>query len=170
MSTSLFCFFSSTDHYYLLPFAAADIAAYAPQASYHPAAPQPAATGPPGGRVHYPPQTFTTVPLRDDSPSGRASPSPLASGRNTPSNSANKKKSWTFLPTHSSTSLESGQAGGLNEKSGKRPKNARGSSWDLLGERAEWEDYNPKNANVENLRFAQGDVGTTKVSCRQISP
>lgn len=64
---------------------------------------------------------------------------------------------------HSQTSLENGQ-GPYNEKQ-KRPKSNRGSSWDLLGnERPEWEDYNPKNANVENLRFAEGDVGTTKVS------
>jgi hypothetical protein len=65
---------------------------------------------------------------------------------------------------HSSTSLENGQGGGMSEKPAKLPRSARGSSWDLLGERAEWEDYNPKDASVENLRFAQGDVGTTKVS------
>jgi len=63
---------------------------------------------------------------------------------------------------HSATSLENGN-GGMSEK-GKRPKGLRSNSWDLLGERAEWEDYNPKNASVENLRFAQGDVGTNKVS------
>lgn len=47
---------------------------------------------------------------------------------------------------------------------GKRPRSTRGGSWDLLGERAEWENYDPKTASVENLRFAQGDVGTNKVS------
>ena len=118
------------------------------------------ATPPPGGHVHYPPQTFTSVPLRDES-DDRASPSPYASGANTPTGSASKKKHWSFLPMHSQTSLENG--GQMSEKSGKRPRAARGSSWDLLGERAEWEDFNPKNANVDTLRFAEGDVGTTKV-------
>jgi len=69
---------------------------------------------------------------------------------------------------HSATSLESGQ-GGISEKI-RRPKANRGNSWDLLGERPEWEDFNPKNASVENLRFAQGDVGTNKVRSRRIRP
>ena len=63
---------------------------------------------------------------------------------------------------HSSVSLEDGQD--INEKKQKRPKNHRAGSWDLLGDRAEWEEYNPAQASVENLRFAEGDVGTTKVS------
>lgn len=116
--------------------------------------------------MHYPPQTFTSVPLRDEPPSAHATPN--ASGRNTPNGSGNKRKTWTFLPTHSATSLENG-TGGFGEKL-KRPKNSRGNSWDLLGERAEWEDFNPKNASVENLRFAQGDVGTNKVCCVENRP
>jgi hypothetical protein len=64
-------------------------------------------------------------------------------------------------------SLESG-LGGDPEKKAKRPKSTRGASWDLLGERAEWEEYNVADASVENLRYAQGDVGTNKVSCRVI--
>lgn len=87
------------------------------------------------------------------------------SGANTPSGSGNKRKPWSFLPLHqSNASLESG----MNEKSGKntpkRPKPLhRPGSWDLLGDRAEWEEYNPAQASVENLRFAEGDVGTNKV-------
>ena len=59
---------------------------------------------------------------------------------------------------HSSASLDS-----VNEKK-KRPKGQRTGSWDLLGDRAEWEEYNVAQASVENLRFAEGDVGTNKVS------
>lgn len=40
----------------------------------------------------------------------------------------------------------------------------RPGSWDLLGDKAEWEEYNPAKSSVENLRFAEGDVGTNKVS------
>lgn len=70
---------------------------------------------------------------------------------------------------HSSASLEHGGAnnGGLsNEKQGykSRPRNQRGGSWDLLGERAEWEEYKTKDSAVENLRYADGDAGTNKVS------
>jgi hypothetical protein len=51
------------------------------------------------------------------------------------------------------------------EKTERRPKPGRMASWDVLGgERPEWEDYDVTKAKVENLRFAQGDVGTTKVS------
>lgn len=64
---------------------------------------------------------------------------------------------------HSSTSLENGQGDFANEKV-KRPKSNRTGSWDLLGEgRPEWEEYNPRDAKNENLRFAEGDVGTNKV-------
>ena len=46
----------------------------------------------------------------------------------------------------------------------KRPKgSSRHGSWDLLGNGAEWEGYNPAEASVENLRYAEGDVGTNKV-------
>ncbi|WVQ97390.1 hypothetical protein IAU59_004502 [Kwoniella sp. CBS 9459] len=146
-----------------------------PEGASHPyvPAPPPAATAgsgnnTPGSRVHYPPSpyiakgdAYTTVPLQDHS-SRPGSPSPLASGTTTPHGSANKKKHWSFLPQSSTTSLETGAMG---EKSGhKRPKNSRGASWDLLGDRAEWEEFNPKNASVENLRFAEGDVGTNKLS------
>ena len=62
--------------------------------------------------------------------------------------------------SHSQVSLE----GIEMEKKQKRPKGSRTGSWDLLGEKAEWEEYNPAQASVENLRFAEGDVGTTKVS------
>ncbi len=55
-----------------------------------------------------------------------------------------------------------GGGGGGRGKS--RPKGHRTGSWDLLGDRAEWEEYNVAQASVENLRFAEGDVGTTKVS------
>jgi hypothetical protein len=53
-----------------------------------------------------------------------------------------------------------------NEKQGykSRPRNQRGGSWDLLGERAEWEEYKTKDSAVENLRYADGDAGTNKVS------
>ena len=65
---------------------------------------------------------------------------------------------------HSSASLESGLA--ESEKRVKRARHRSGSSWDLLGERAEWEEYNVAQASVENLRFAEGDVGTNKVRNR----
>lgn len=61
----------------------------------------------------------------------------------------------------SAASLDSG-TGGSGEKR-KRPKTSRAQSWDLLGERPEWEEYNPSKAKLENLRFAEGDVGTNKV-------
>ena len=73
---------------------------------------------------------------------------------------------------HSSTSLEfdGAEKGAAGEKK-KRPQQGRTTSWDLLGERAEWEDYNPAKASVENLRFAEGDVGTNPVcSACQASP
>ena len=137
--------------------------------------PQAAATHSPSAsqRVHYPPtsysskkQDYTTVPLRDTSPvtqPDRGTPSPLPSGANTPIGSTNKKKYWTFLPMHSSQSLDSGIGALENEKKNKRPRSHRTGSWDLLGDKADWEDYNVAEANVENLRFAEGDVGTTKV-------
>ena len=137
--------------------------------------PQAAATHSPSTsqRVQYPPtpyrspkQDYTTVPLRDTSPvtqPDRGTPSPLPSGANTPNGSANRKKYWTFLPMHSSQSLDSGLGTVENEKRNKRPRSHRTGSWDLLGDKAEWEDYNVAEANVENLRFAEGDVGTTKV-------
>ncbi|WVR05974.1 hypothetical protein IAU60_003002 [Kwoniella sp. DSM 27419] len=139
-----------------------------PEGASHPyvATPQAAATTKTSpNRVHYPPSpymarsdAYTTVPLQDEARAGAASP--LQSGTTTPSGSANKKKHWSFLPQSSTTSLE---AGVLHEKS-KRPKSNRGASWDLLGDRAEWEEFNPKNASVEQLRFAEGDVGTNKLS------
>ncbi|KAK8866012.1 hypothetical protein IAR55_001163 [Kwoniella newhampshirensis] len=123
-------------------------------------------------RVHYPPSpymargdNYTTVPLHDER---GPSPSPQPSGQNTPDGSANKKKHWSFFP--SSTNLEKsgseeGVSGGHSEKlQTKRPKGSRQASWDLLGDRAEWEEFNPKNASVENLRFAEGDAGTNKLS------
>lgn len=62
----------------------------------------------------------------------------------------------------STPSLESGS--GSAEKK-KRPKGtSRAQSWDLLGERPEWEEYNPAKAKQANLRFAEGDVGTNKVN------
>ena len=86
------------------------------------------------------------------------------SGENTP-NGHHKKKSWGFLGMNSnqasSVSLDMGEKG---EKT-KRPKSSRHNSWDLLGDRAEWEEYNPSQAKNEKLRFAEGDVGTNKV-CR----
>ncbi|WWC86347.1 uncharacterized protein L201_001220 [Kwoniella dendrophila CBS 6074] len=142
--------------------------------------PQPAVTGPssgtttPGNRVHYPPSpymakgdaAYTTIPLQDRSDNNNFSPSPMQSGSNTPVGSGNsRKKAWSFLPGSSTTSLETGT---LHEKTGsggsKRPKSSRGASWDLLGDKAEWEEFNPKNASVENLKFAEGDVGTNKLS------
>ncbi|WVN85447.1 uncharacterized protein L203_100593 [Cryptococcus depauperatus CBS 7841] len=114
------------------------------------------------GRVHYPPspymtrggqpqsEAYTTVPLQDNS--GAATPASAGSAG---------KKSWSFLPgQESSSSLDRT----LNEKPSKRPKSSRGTSWDLLGDKGEWEDYKPNSASVENLRFAEGDVGTTKIS------
>lgn len=86
------------------------------------------------------------------------------SGASTPNGSGRKKKHWSFLPQQSTTDLAENGQGGVSEKPSKRPKTPRGTSWDLLGDRAEWEEFNPKNASVENLRFAEGDVGTTKVS------
>jgi hypothetical protein len=59
--------------------------------------------------------------------------------------------------------LENGLSGPDGEKKKARPKTPRGASWDLLGERAEWEEYNVADASVENLRYAEGDVGTNKV-------
>lgn len=60
---------------------------------------------------------------------------------------------------YSTPSVDSGSA----EKK-KRPKTSRSQSWDLLGERPEWEEYNPSQAKEATLRFAEGDVGTNKVS------
>ncbi|WWC99777.1 hypothetical protein V866_006682 [Kwoniella sp. B9012] len=144
------------------------------------APPQPAATvptpgtgtGTPGSRVHYPPSpymargdAYTTIPLQDRERDRSREGSPNRSGTNTPVGSGNKKKHWSFLPGSSTTSLETGT---LHEKNmgsaGKRPRSARGTSWDLLGDKAEWEEFNPKNASVENLKFAEGDVGTNKLS------
>ena len=109
-------------------------------------------------RAHYPPASYTThkqdyatVPLHDLSAThARGSPSPVASGTNTPNGSANKKKPWTFLPTHSFASLESSIGGDLEKR--KRPKNNRNTSWDLLGERAEWEEYNPAQCRDQQGR------------------
>ncbi|WVF70531.1 hypothetical protein IAT40_005322 [Kwoniella sp. CBS 6097] len=145
-----------------------------PEGASHPYVPppQPAATAgsgnnTPGSRVHYPPSpymargdAYTTIPLQDHN--RPESPSPLASGTTTPHGSANKKKHWSFLPQSSTASLETTAMG--EKLSTKRPKGSRGASWDLLGDRAEWEEFNPKNASVENLRFAEGDVGTNKLS------
>ena len=113
--------------------------------------------------VHYPPspqiatvrpepvqQTYRSVPLNDD-PSGANTP--VASGRSTPKAG---KRPFSFLPMNQSqASLDSGEKR-------RRPKNPRSQSWDLLGERAEWEDYKPSSAKVEQLRFAEGDVGTNR--------
>ncbi|WVW82398.1 hypothetical protein I302_104405 [Kwoniella bestiolae CBS 10118] len=144
------------------------------------APPQPAATAQtpasgtatPGSRVHYPPSpymargdAYTTIPLQDRTADRAGSPN--QSGTTTPVGSGNKKKHWSFLPGSSTTSLETGTLHEKNMSSGghgKRPKSQRGQSWDLLGDRAEWEEFNPKNASVENLKFAEGDVGTNKLS------
>ncbi|WRT64242.1 uncharacterized protein IL334_001173 [Kwoniella shivajii] len=144
------------------------------------APPQPAATNftpgattpgnGPSHRVHYPPSpymnrgdNYTTIPLQDreHNRTEAMSPTPVQSGTTTPVGSGNKKKHWSFLPGSSTTSLETSA---MHEKGQKRPKNSRGASWDLLGDRAEWEEFNPKNASVENLKFAEGDVGTNKLS------
>lgn len=125
-------------------------------------------------------QTYTTVPLNDHATSrenlnpvgtsGDFLP-PVGSGANTPSGSGNSKKKWSFLPNMQHGNTNSFENGGINEKAAsgrstpRRPKHQhRPGSWDLLGDRAEWEEYNPAQASVENLRFAEGDVGTTKVS------
>ena len=109
---------------------------------------------------------YATVPLRDRADSGGRSESgrntPYSSGTNTPNGSHNKKKGWGIFPMNSNTNLEAGQMG---EKL-KRPKHPRNGSWDLLGYNADWEGYNPANAKNENLRFAEGDVGTNKVGTR----
>jgi len=137
-------------------------------------------------RVHYPPspymvqeQTYANVPLNDHATSrehlspnpgygGDVNFAPPGSGANTPSGSGNSKKRWSFLPT-SAANNKYGD-GGMNEKGSpgtSTPKRPRGphrvGSWDLLGERAEWEEYNPAQASVDNLKFAEGDVGTNKV-------
>jgi hypothetical protein len=138
-------------------------------------------------RVHYPPspymaqqQTYTNVPLNDHATSREhlspnpnpyeANFNPPRSGANTPSGSGNSKKRWSFLPSPMG-SANTFENRGMNEKaqSGastpKRPKGPhRPGSWDLLGDRAEWEEYNPAQASVDNLKFAEGDVGTNKVS------
>jgi hypothetical protein len=128
-------------------------------------------------RVHYPPspyiatarhdapadQHYTSIPLNDESPSSARpsrSTSPNRSGANTPN--SGRKKPWSFLPMHGATASGHMTPSGDSEK--KRPKNRRNQSWDLLGDRADWEEYNPAKASVENLRFAEGDAGTTKVS------
>lgn len=99
---------------------------------------------------------YTTIPLQD----GHSNAS--VSGATTPHSESMNKRKWSFLPgNRSSASLEKS---GVDEKGTKRrPKNQRGTSWDLLGDRGEWEEFSPKNASVENLRFAEGDVGTNKV-------
>lgn len=120
-------------------------------------------------RVHYPPSplmphaqphgdAYTTIPLQDDYNNAPAS------GSATPHSGSMNKRKWSFLPgNRSSASLEKSA---VDEKGAKRrPKNQRGTSWDLLGDRGEWEEFSPKNSSVENLRFAEGDVGTNKVSC-----
>ncbi|ORX36049.1 Mechanosensitive ion channel-domain-containing protein [Kockovaella imperatae] len=129
----------------------------------------------PGGtrRVHYPPRQYietsapaaqyTTVPLKDSTAnettnmatSGRGTP--YSSGHTTPNGSSSRRRGWNMF-SHSSTSLEAGQMGE------KRPKHTRNGSWDLLNNNPEWEGYNPATAKNENLRFAEGDVGTTKFS------
>lgn len=129
-------------------------------------------------------QTYTNVPLNDHATSREhlspnpglydANFGPPRSGANTPSGSGNSKKRWSFLPTPKASPMGNGNTfdnGGVNEKaqSGastpRRPKGAhRAGSWDLLGDRAEWEEYNPAQASVDNLKFAEGDVGTNKVS------
>ncbi|OWZ32002.1 serine/threonine protein kinase [Cryptococcus neoformans var. grubii Br795] len=119
-------------------------------------------------RVHYPPSplmphaqphgdAYTTIPLQDDYNNAPAS------GSATPHSGSMNKRKWSFLPgNRSSASLEKST---VDEKGAKRrPKNQRGTSWDLLGDRGEWEEFSPKNASVENLRFAEGDVGTNKFS------
>ncbi|GFZ43630.1 hypothetical protein JCM24511_01350 [Saitozyma sp. JCM 24511] len=128
-------------------------------------------------RVHYPPspyiatarhdapadQHYTSIPLNDESPSSTRpsrSTSPNRSGANTPN--GGRKKPWSFLPMHGATASGHTTPSGDSEK--KRPKNRRNQSWDLLGDKADWEEYNPAKASVENLRFAEGDAGTTKLS------
>jgi hypothetical protein len=135
-------------------------------------------------RVHYPPspymvqeQNYATIPLNDHATSREhLSPNPgygndvlppMNSGGNTPQGSTNSKKRWSFLPT--SSKAETFDHNNEKPSSGTNtPKRPRGphrvGSWDLLGERAEWEEYNPAQASVTNLKFAEGDVGTNKVS------
>jgi hypothetical protein len=126
-------------------------------------------------------QNYATIPLNDHATSREhLSPNPgngpgvdsnfvpINSGANTPSGSGNSKKKWSFLPSPTGHSFENGmneknQSGRSTPRGGRRP--GRPGSWDLLGERAEWEDYNPAQSSVDNLKFAEGDVGTNKVRC-----
>lgn len=129
--------------------------------------------------VHYPPspqlphndrkdRAYTSIPLNDtSSPLTNIKGSDSRSG--TPQNgtgtgtSTPRRRPFSFIPmqkqNYSTPSVDSGSA----EKK-KRPKTSRSQSWDLLGERPEWEEYNPSQAKEATLRFAEGDVGTNKVS------
>jgi len=122
-------------------------------------------------------QTYANVPLNDHATSREhLSPNPGGyvndglppprSGANTPSGSGNSKKRWSFLPTSagSKEAFDGNEKPSSGANTPKRPKGPhRVGSWDLLGERAEWEEYNPAQASVDNLKFAEGDVGTNKV-------
>ncbi|ODO11764.1 hypothetical protein I350_00548 [Cryptococcus amylolentus CBS 6273] len=141
------------------------------QTSRSPLAPADATTPGTGsstpGHVHYPPSSqmsraqqpagdaYTTIPLQDASGPGSAATTPGVG-------SANKKNRWSFMPSGHASSVSIDQS--VNEKAPKRPKNNRNTSWDLLGDKNEWDEYKTNSASVENLRFAEGDAGTNKFS------
>ncbi|KAL7424777.1 hypothetical protein Q5752_000461 [Cryptotrichosporon argae] len=151
---------------------------------YPPSLPLAAGHQPPHAPTHA---GYTTIPLHGDgderlapapasaAASGRATPDAHGSRSTTPSGRGRKGFS-AFLPLHnggtghSSPSMSDAEkAGGVYKAAAGRPKSSRTASWDMLGglglagER-EWEEYNPAHASVENLRFAEGDVGTTRLS------
>ena len=104
---------------------------------------------------------YTSVPLKESGQrggSGYNTPR-STSGNTTPNGSHSKKKNWNMFG-QSQAGLEAGQMGE------KRPRHGRNGSWDLLGNSPDWEGYNPATAKNENLRFAEGDVGTNKVGRR----
>jgi hypothetical protein len=61
----------------------------------------------------------------------------------------------------SSTGSYSGSIGPDGKK--KRPKSSRMPSFDLLGNK-DWEEFDVRKGDGKRLQFAEGDVGTTKVS------
>ncbi|GMK54215.1 hypothetical protein CspeluHIS016_0108010 [Cutaneotrichosporon spelunceum] len=99
---------------------------------------------------------FTTVPLNDtfsasQSPSRSGSAAPILPQSNQPGPRAR---------SNAATSTVSVDTPGVDEKP-VRPRMGRRSSWTELSN--EWESFNPAEAKEERLRFAEGDVGKTRL-------
>ncbi|BEJ12039.1 hypothetical protein CspHIS471_0204990 [Cutaneotrichosporon sp. HIS471] len=115
---------------------------------------------------------FTTVPLNDTfssslPPSRSGSTAPVLPQSNQPVPRTRSKLGFIPLTgtndTSAAASTISVDTPGVNEKP-VRPRlgHSRRGSWAEFSN--EWESFNPANAKDERLRFAEGDVGKTRLS------